>query len=76
MWTIKIFKIQCLLFSSDTKQTMMHLFLFTNSARKVYATAINCPCIITLNWICASELVHNSDYDEEKLVNPGLNKSG
>ena len=50
--------------SSDTKQTLMHLFLFTNSAqrelvlvrkkyiniyvRRVYATAINFPCIITL----------------------------
>ena len=42
--------------TSDTKRTLMHLFLFTNSARenwfqyvrRVYATAINFPCIITL----------------------------
>ena len=27
----------------------MHLFLFTNSAQIVYATAINFPCIITLD---------------------------
>ena len=47
-----------LLSSSDTKRTLMHLFLFTNSAqrelvsiyvRRVYATAINFPCIITLD---------------------------
>ena len=46
-----------LLTSSDTKRTLMHLFLFTNSAqrelvlihvRRVYATAINFPCITTL----------------------------
>ena len=46
-----------LLTSSDTKRTLMHLFLFTNSAnrenwfqyvRRVYATAINFPCIISL----------------------------
>ena len=40
--------------SSDTKRTLMHLFLFTNFAqriiyvRRVYATAINFPSIITL----------------------------
>ena len=36
---------------TDTKRTLMHLFLFTNSAQKeprVYKTAINFPCIITL----------------------------
>ena len=38
---------------SDTKRTMMHLFMFTNSAQRelvriVYATEINFPCIITL----------------------------
>ena len=40
-----------LLNSSDTKGTLMHLFLFTNwfqCVRRVYATAINFPCIITL----------------------------
>jgi len=46
-----------LLTSSDTKRTLMHLFLFPNSTqreswfqyvRRVYATAINFPCIITL----------------------------
>ena len=45
-----------LLTSSDTKRTVMHLFLFTNSAQRelvsictrVYATAINFPCITTL----------------------------
>ena len=47
-----------LLTYSDTKRTLMHLFLFTNSAQRelqfqylprVYATqAINFPCIITL----------------------------
>ena len=44
--------------SSDTKQTLMHLSLFTNSprenlfqyVRRVYATTINFPCIITLVW--------------------------
>ena len=49
-----------LLTSSDTKRTLMHLFLFTNSAKRelvsmctcrVYTTAINFPCIITLSWI-------------------------
>jgi len=47
-----------LLTYSDTKRILMHLFLFTNSAReiwfqyvrRVYATAINFPCIITLVW--------------------------
>ena len=42
--------------SSDTRQTLMHLFLFTNSAQRelvsilcrVYATAFNFPCISTL----------------------------
>ena len=46
-----------LLTSSDTKRTLMHLFLFTNSARenwfqyvrRAYATAINFPCITFLN---------------------------
>ena len=45
-----------LLTSSDAKRTLMHLFLFTNSARenwlqyvrRVYATAINFSCIVTL----------------------------
>ena len=44
--------------SSDTKRTLMHLFLFTNSAhrelqfqyvRREYETAINFPCITTLS---------------------------
>ena len=42
--------------SSDTKRTLGHLSLFTSSARenwfqyvrRVYATAINFPCITTL----------------------------
>jgi len=47
-----------LLLSSDTKRTLMHLFLFANSAQRelvstctqsIYATAINFPCIITLS---------------------------
>ena len=47
-----------LLSSPYTKRTLMHLFLFTNSVqrelvsiyvRRVFATAINFPCIITLN---------------------------
>ena len=47
-----------LLTISDTKRTLVHLFLFTNSAQRelvsictqtVYATAINFPCIITLD---------------------------
>ena len=45
-----------LLTSSDAKRTLMHLFLFTNSTRenwlqyvrRVYATAINFSCIVTL----------------------------
>ena len=45
-----------LLTSLNTKRTLMHLFLFTNSAKRelgsictrVYATAINFPCITTL----------------------------
>ena len=46
-----------LLTSSDAKRTLMHLFLFTNSAQRTgfnmyaeytYATAINFPCIRTL----------------------------
>jgi len=46
-----------LLTSSDTKRTLMHLFFFTNSShrenwfqyvRRVYANALNFPCIITL----------------------------
>ena len=45
-----------ILTSSDTKRTLMHLFLFTNSAwenwfqyvRRVYTAAIKFPCIITL----------------------------
>jgi len=52
----KNYQILMLLTSSDTKRTIMHQFLFTNSASKnwfqyvrgVYATAINFPCIITL----------------------------
>ena len=38
--------------SSDTKQTLMHLFLFTNSAQRemvsMCTTAINFPCITPL----------------------------
>ena len=42
--------------SSDTKRTLMHLFLFTipprenwfQYVRRVYATAINFPCITFL----------------------------
>ena len=34
MIMIKIIKIQCFLTSSDTKRTLMHLFLFTNSAQR------------------------------------------
>ena len=45
-----------LLTSSDTKWTLMHLFLFTNSAQRELVlictqslrNAINFPCIITL----------------------------
>ena len=44
-----------LLTTSDANRTLQHLFLFTNSAqhwfqyvRRVYATAINFPCITTL----------------------------
>ena len=45
-----------LLPSSDTKRTLMHLFLlhipprenWFQYVRRVYATAINFPCIITL----------------------------
>ena len=46
-----------LLSSSDTRGTLMHLFLFTNCAQRelvsictqsIYATAINFPCISTL----------------------------
>jgi len=49
-----------LLTSSDTKRTLMHLLLFTNSAqlenwfqyeRRVNATAINFPCISTLSQL-------------------------
>ena len=52
-----------LLTYSDTKRTLMHLFLFTNSTqgenwfqyvRRVYATAINFPCITTLHFIMHS----------------------
>ena len=47
-----------LLTSSDTKRKLMHIFLFTYSAqrtlvsiyiRRVYATAINFPCITSLH---------------------------
>ena len=44
-----------LLFSSDTRVKLMHLFLLTNTAqrgfhyiRREYATAIHFPCLITL----------------------------
>ena len=46
-----------LLTSSDTKRTLMHLLLFTNSAQRelvsmctqsIYTTAINFPCITPL----------------------------
>ena len=45
-----------LLTSSDTKRTLMHLFLFTilprenwfQYVRRVYTTAINFPCIVPL----------------------------
>ena len=46
-----------LLSSSDTKRTLMHLFLFPprencfQYVRRVYSTAINFPCIITLMLI-------------------------
>ena len=47
-----------LLTSSDIKRTLMHLFLFINSTqrelvsyvRRVYATAIKFPCIVTLKF--------------------------
>ena len=31
---IKIIKIKCFLFSSDTRETLMHLFLFTNTVQR------------------------------------------
>ena len=45
-----------LLTFSDTKRTLIHPFLFTNSAnreyvRRVYTTAINFPCVISLGVI-------------------------
>ena len=58
---------QMLLSSSDTRRTLMHLFFFKISprenwfqnVRRVYATAINFPCISTLvfSWYrCESEI--------------------
>ena len=49
---------EMLLTSSDTKQRLMHLFLFRISTqrepvqfvRRIYATAINFPCIIALGF--------------------------
>ena len=54
-----------LLTSSDTKRTMMHLLLFTNSAQREYvrivdATAINFPCITFLVLEVFSEKIMGS----------------
>ena len=64
-------ELSMLLTSSDTKRTLMHLFLFTNSAhrevkyvRRVHATAINFPCIITL--ICAMFIGHKQTNKKER----------
>ena len=53
-----------LLTSSDTKRTLMHLFLFTNSSQRelvsIYTTAINFLCISTLRkWILLGQWTHN-----------------
>ena len=55
-----------LLTSSDTKRTMMHLFLFI----RLYATAINFPCIITLDYIkkVTTDGINN---DTSKITNDG-----
>ena len=53
-----------LLSSSDSKRTLMYLFLFSNSARenwfqyelRVYTTAINFPCSITLTELRPDKL--------------------
>ena len=47
--------------SSDTKHTLMHLFLVTKKnwfqyVRRVYVTPINSPCIITLAWTEVAEI--------------------
>ena len=74
-----------LLASSDTKQTLTHLFLFTNSAqrelvRKVYATPINIPCIITLHHttFCSIKisLCHLQEHplQTQKYLNPDFGK--
>ena len=62
-----------LLTSSDTKRTLMHLFLFTNSTlrgcenlyqyvRIVYATAITFPCIITLRFSIFLSFYYSARY--------------
>ena len=63
-----------LLTSSDTKRTLMHLFVFTNSAqidcfqyvRRVFATSINYPCIITLVE------PFFTDFQEKKTLNKSV----
>ena len=68
VWIIKNFQNSMLLSSSDTKRTMMHLFLFTNSAQSELVSIctqrirnwnkLSFPCLITLGatrlqcWTC------------------------
>ena len=68
------FQNSMLLSYSDTSRTLMHLFLFTNFAqrepwfqnvRRVYATSINFPCIITLDrtiWTSWNKLLKYNNF--------------
>ena len=64
-----------LLTSSDTKGTLMHLFLFTNSAqrelqfqyvRREYETAINFPCITPLSTDRTKEVIIGQEITDFK----------
>ena len=65
-----------LLTSSDTKRTLVHLFLFTNSAnrenwfqhvRREYKTAINFVCITTLVYTVVDFKSHYSKIKRCKM---------
>ena len=72
----KLSKLNAFIFLGYYRRTLMHLFLFTNSAqrelvsiRRVYTTAINFPCITSL--VLGSLGVYSID-ENTSLIPPPL----
>ena len=61
-----------LLSSLDTRRTLVHLFLFKNSAQRVYATAINFPCFMTLHFTMLTVFTSHYSICRKKLIQSGI----